>query len=105
MPDLNSLSITNTMFKHKDVHKCTWHQDTLELSSMTDFQLDHVAREYAGQTWRIYTYFKGVLGLPGRGLGLFSRATFDRKVISYIPSNHAPPNFATTVYMSIEVSQ
>lgn len=25
------------MFKHKDVHKCTWHQDTLDLSSVTNF--------------------------------------------------------------------
>uniref|UniRef100_A0AAR2JPA7 Endonuclease/exonuclease/phosphatase domain-containing protein n=1 Tax=Pygocentrus nattereri TaxID=42514 RepID=A0AAR2JPA7_PYGNA len=33
----HSLSITNTMFEHKDVHKCTWHQDTLGRSSMIDF--------------------------------------------------------------------
>ena len=32
-----SLSITNTMFKHKGVHQCTWHQDTLGRRSMIDF--------------------------------------------------------------------
>ena len=31
------LSITNTMFKHKGVHMCTWHQDTPGRSSMIDF--------------------------------------------------------------------
>ena len=31
------LSITNTMFKHKGVHMCTWHQDNLGHSSMIDF--------------------------------------------------------------------
>ncbi|XP_054621698.1 uncharacterized protein vopp1b isoform X1 [Dunckerocampus dactyliophorus] len=31
------LSITNTMFKHKGVHMCTWHQDTLGRTSMIDF--------------------------------------------------------------------
>ena len=33
----NSLPMTNTMFKHKCVHKCTWHQDTLVCRSMIDF--------------------------------------------------------------------
>ncbi len=32
-----SLSITNTMFKHKGVHQCTWHQDTLGRRSMINF--------------------------------------------------------------------
>ncbi len=32
-----SLSITNTMFKRKGVHQCTWHQDTLGRRSMIDF--------------------------------------------------------------------
>ncbi|KAK7896322.1 hypothetical protein WMY93_021647 [Mugilogobius chulae] len=32
-----SLSITNTMFQHKGVHQCTWHQDTLGRRSMIDF--------------------------------------------------------------------
>ncbi|KAI3354569.1 hypothetical protein L3Q82_019073 [Scortum barcoo] len=34
---LTGLSITNTMFEHKGVHQCTWHQDTLGRRSMIDF--------------------------------------------------------------------
>ena len=30
-------AITNTMFKHKGVHKCTWYQSTLDQRSMIDF--------------------------------------------------------------------
>ncbi|CAM4608815.1 unnamed protein product [Leuciscus chuanchicus] len=33
----DSLSITNTMFKHKGVRQCTWHQDTLGRRSMINF--------------------------------------------------------------------
>ena len=33
----HSLSITNTMFKHKGVHLCTWHQDAIGQRSMIDF--------------------------------------------------------------------
>ena len=33
----NGLAITNTMFKHKDAHKCTWYQITLGRRSMNDF--------------------------------------------------------------------
>ncbi|KAI3377023.1 hypothetical protein L3Q82_000239 [Scortum barcoo] len=33
----HSLSITNTMFEHKGVHQCTWHQDTPRRRSMIDF--------------------------------------------------------------------
>ncbi|TWW73573.1 hypothetical protein D4764_15G0009670, partial [Takifugu flavidus] len=31
------LSITNTLFRHKGVHMCTWHQDALGRKSMIDF--------------------------------------------------------------------
>lgn len=34
---LVSLSITDTMFKHKGVYQCTWHKDTLGRGSMIDF--------------------------------------------------------------------
>ncbi|KAI3355548.1 hypothetical protein L3Q82_018375 [Scortum barcoo] len=34
---VHGLSITNTMFEHKGVHQCTWHQDTLGRRSMIDF--------------------------------------------------------------------
>ncbi|KAK3574435.1 hypothetical protein QTP86_006604 [Hemibagrus guttatus] len=33
----HSLSITNTMFKHKGAHQYTWYQDTLGRRSMIDF--------------------------------------------------------------------
>ena len=33
----HGLSIINTIFKHKDAHKCTWYQSTLGRRSMIDF--------------------------------------------------------------------
>ncbi|KAK5902677.1 hypothetical protein CesoFtcFv8_007911 [Champsocephalus esox] len=33
----HGLAITNTMFKHRDAHKCTWYQSTLGRRSMIDF--------------------------------------------------------------------
>lgn len=33
----HSLPLMNTMFEHKGVHKCTWHQDTLGCRAMIDF--------------------------------------------------------------------
>ena len=33
----HGLTITNTMFKHKDAYKCTWYQSTLGRRSMIDF--------------------------------------------------------------------
>ena len=33
----HGMMITNTMFKHKDAHKCTWYQSTLGQRSMIDF--------------------------------------------------------------------
>lgn len=44
----------NTMFKHKGVHVCTWHQDTLGRG------------EGAGQTWQAQTTCEGLLGTFGR---------------------------------------
>ncbi len=91
-----SLSITNTMFKHKDVHQCTWHQDTLGRRLMIDFVVvssglrpyvldtpvkrgaelstDHHLvvswirwqGEEAGQTRQTQAYYKGLLGTFGR---------------------------------------
>ncbi len=46
-----SLSITNTMFKHKGVHQCTWHQDTLGRRSMIDFVVDHLT--FGRMSWTL----------------------------------------------------
>lgn len=42
----HSLAITNTMFEHQNVHKCTWHQDTLGRRSMINF-CNHITRPAA----------------------------------------------------------
>ncbi|KAK3512671.1 hypothetical protein QTP70_021719 [Hemibagrus guttatus] len=87
----HSLSITNTMFKHKGVHQYTWYQDTLGWRSMIDLvivssdlrphvldtrvkrgvelstdhhlvlELDPFAEGDAGQTWQAQTYCEGIL--------------------------------------------
>ncbi|KAK0148981.1 Craniofacial development protein 2 [Merluccius polli] len=44
------LCITNTMFKHKGVHMCTWHQDTLGRSSMIDFVMSSDLRPHVLNT-------------------------------------------------------
>ncbi|KAI3369433.1 hypothetical protein L3Q82_007660 [Scortum barcoo] len=86
------------MFKHKGVHQCTWHQDTLGRRSMIDFvvvssdlrpyvldtrvkrgaelvnrsppggELAPLAEEEVGQTWQTQTYCEGLLGTSGRAL-------------------------------------
>ena len=33
----SSRIVRNTMFRHKGVHMCTWHQDSLRLNSIIDF--------------------------------------------------------------------
>ncbi|KAK3539429.1 hypothetical protein QTP70_007670 [Hemibagrus guttatus] len=88
----HSLSIMNTMFKHKGAHQYTWYQDTLGQRSMINFvvmssdllaaclghsgeergravnrsppggELDPLTEEDAGQTWQTQTYCEGLLG-------------------------------------------
>ncbi|KAK3559554.1 hypothetical protein QTP86_013722 [Hemibagrus guttatus] len=86
----HSLSITNTMFKHKGAHQYTWYQDTLGRRSVIDLvivspsaaclghsgeerggavnrsppggELDLLTEEDAGQTWQAQTYCEGLLG-------------------------------------------
>ncbi|KAK3568765.1 hypothetical protein QTP86_016277 [Hemibagrus guttatus] len=86
----HSLSITNTMFKHKGAHQYMWYQDTLGQRSMIDLvivssvlrphvldtrvkrgaelsnqpggELDPLTEEDAGQTWQAQTYCEGLLG-------------------------------------------
>ena len=33
----HELPITNTKFEHREVHKCTWYQNTIGQGSMIDF--------------------------------------------------------------------
>ncbi|TWW73438.1 hypothetical protein D4764_15G0008320 [Takifugu flavidus] len=42
--DGQGLSIMNTLFRHKGVHMCIWHQDALDRRSMTDFVVTRVKR-------------------------------------------------------------
>ncbi|TWW74392.1 hypothetical protein D4764_14G0003950 [Takifugu flavidus] len=46
------LSITNTLFRHKGVHVCTWHQDALGRRSMIDFVVVSLdLRPHVLDTW------------------------------------------------------
>ncbi|KAK3545945.1 hypothetical protein QTP70_016946, partial [Hemibagrus guttatus] len=92
----HSLSIMNTMFKHKGAHQYTWYQDILGRRSMIDLvvvssdlrphvldtrvkravnrsppggELDPLTEEDAGQTWQAQTYCEGLLGNSGRPFG------------------------------------
>ncbi|KAK7916392.1 hypothetical protein WMY93_012153 [Mugilogobius chulae] len=45
-----SLSITNTMFQHKGVHQCTWHQDTLGRRRVFNSHLRESFSQLPGET-------------------------------------------------------
>ena len=55
----HSLSITNTMFKHKEVHMCTWHQDALGQRSMIDFTVISSDRLRRGKQFSTNTVYSG----------------------------------------------
>ena len=62
-----SFSITNNMFNHKSVHKCTWHEDTLGWWSMMEFiVISSDLWPYVLDTWVI----RGAELLPDHHLAL-----------------------------------
>ncbi|XP_061558796.1 uncharacterized protein LOC133416135 isoform X2 [Phycodurus eques] len=66
----HGLSITNTMFKHKGAHTCTWHEDPRGRSSMIDFVV-------VSSDWRLH----GLDTLVKRGVEL---STDHHLVVSWV---------------------
>jgi len=57
MCEQNSLKILNGYIKHKRIHQYTWHQDTQELRSITDY---FIARQNSGIKFQDVRVFRGM---------------------------------------------